>query len=300
MPTLPMISKSKGCQPVDQLSRKIQNQVTGILLVSVIMNLLISVFLAWGILPVDATTLRFAGGFFLLIFVCLHGYYRYGWNNMVLFFCITLVITWTLESLSIATGIPFGKYHYTEMLGEKIGQVPIIIIPAYFFNGYLAWTLGSLFFGNTGTGIKKRELFLIPLVSSVIMVMWNMCFDPILSTIEGYWVWQDGGIYHGVPVSNFAGWFITVYLVFQVFALYLFRSGDQSEIAISHFHWYLFPVMFMVQGLPFLLYPFFRVDHPEIYRVIALITIMTIFFTAAINIIMIKRRIAQRNLQVFK
>jgi uncharacterized membrane protein len=290
------MAKTKGRIFLEQISRWTEKRVTGVLLGAVIMNLVIFILLAWGGLPVDAFTLRFAGGFFLLIFVCLHGWYRYGWNRMVIFFAMTLVITWTAESLSIATGIPFGKFYYTEILGEKIGNVPIMIIPAYFFNGYLAWTMGNLFVGNKGKGIQKKNVVLVPLVSALIMVLWNVCLDPVMSTIEGNWVWQGGGAYHGVPISNFFGWLVTVYLVFQAFALFLLKAGDQGQIAIRRSHWYLFPAMYVVQGLPFVLYPFFRADHADIYRAIALVTVLTMFFAAAFNLIVINRRLVAEDL----
>jgi uncharacterized membrane protein len=42
------------------------------------------------------------------------------------------------------------------------------------------------------------------------MVSWDLTIDPMMSTINGNWVWHDGGSYFGVPVSNFLGWYLTV------------------------------------------------------------------------------------------
>lgn len=273
---------------MNQLSDKSERRITGLLVLSVVMNLIIFVLLAWDILPISRFTLRFAGGFFLLVFVSLHGWYRYGRNNMVIFFAITLAITWTAETLSIETGIPFGKFNYTDSLGEKIGNVPILIIPAYYYNGYLAWIMANLFVGSREAGVNKQNVIRVPLISTIIMVIWNLTFDPIMSTIEGNWIWHDGGIYFGVPLSNFLGWFITVFLVFQLFSLFLFRSGNPDGYLIKSSHWYLFPIMYIVQGIPSLLYPFFRDDNIEIYRSIALITVLTMFIAAVSNIFVIR------------
>ena len=271
-----------------QISEKSEKRLMSVLIGSVVMNLLFFVLLAWGVLPIELNTLRFAGGFFLLIFVWLHGLYHYGWNNMLIFFSITLAITWTFEALSVETGFPFGDFYYTDLLGDKIGAVPILIIPAYFLAGYLAWTLGNLFFGNMTAGIDRQNLIRVPLLSALIMVMWNLSFDPIMSTIEGNWIWKNGGIYFGVPLSNFLGWFITVFLVFQLFSFSLYQSGDLIEPSFKPSHWYLFPAMYIVQGIPSALYPFFRDDHADIYQAIALITVMTMFLTAVACIFVIK------------
>jgi Carotenoid biosynthesis protein len=60
-----------------------------------------------------------------LAFALLHGAHRYGWRAIGLYIVASLVISNILENLSIATGFPFGHYHYTG--GGKIFEVPWII-----------------------------------------------------------------------------------------------------------------------------------------------------------------------------
>jgi hypothetical protein len=55
------------------------------------------------------------------------------------------------------------------------------------------------------------------------MVAWDVCQDPVWSTVLHAWVWLGGGPYFGVPLINFFGWFLTVYLIFQLFALHAWR-----------------------------------------------------------------------------
>jgi uncharacterized membrane protein len=55
------------------------------------------------------------------------------------------------------------------------------------------------------------------------MVSWDLTIDPMMSTITGNWVWHHGGDYFGVPFANFLGWYLTVYVFYQVFALYARR-----------------------------------------------------------------------------
>ncbi len=224
-----------------------------------------------------------------LAFVLIHGSRRYGWDNLFLFFGITFLISWSSEAASIATGFPFGNYHYTELLGPKIGTVPMAVMPAYFVAGYLAWTMGTVFLGNLGTGMQRRNLFLVPLVASSVMVMWDFCLDPIRSTIDGAWVWEDGGIYHGVPLSNYFGWFLTVFTIFQIFALYLYRSSRNERVEQGRTYWYLAPVMYLGLAVGFLLNPFFQTTNLEIYRSVFWGCIFTMVFTSVLNIIFVKR-----------
>ena len=62
--------------------------------------------------------------------------------------------------------------------------------------------------------------FATPAIASFIMVSWDLTIEPMMSTITGSWIWHYGGSYFGVPVSNFLGWYLTVYAFFQSFALY--------------------------------------------------------------------------------
>lgn len=61
--------------------------------------------------------------------------------------------------------------------------------------------------------------------------------DPVWSTIERGWIWLQGGPYFGVPVSNFLGWYLTVYVFYQLFALYLRgRSTNPNPLPSSYWH----------------------------------------------------------------
>ena len=48
-----------------------------------------------------------------------------------------------MKNTSILTGFLFGHYHYTDALGPKLFMVPLLIGPAYFANGYVAWVIAT-------------------------------------------------------------------------------------------------------------------------------------------------------------
>jgi putative membrane protein len=265
-----------------------KNKLIIVLLSAVFINLVFSI-----LVPVVSNSnrviFRIIAGIGLVIFVLFHGVKRYGWKNIVIFFAITSVISWSMETFSIETVFPFGKYHYSDILGVKIGKVPLVIMPAYFFSGYLAWTMGSVFLGDLGKAIKKRNLFFIPFISAFILVMWNYCFDPIMSTIYGLWIWEDGGAFYGVPLSNYYGWFITAYLFFQVFALFIYKFGDKDSTKQGKFYWSLVPIMFISLGSTYLVNPFFRTTNIEIYSSMFLGTVFTMVFVSVLCLIFINR-----------
>jgi putative membrane protein len=168
------------------------------------------------------------------------------------------------------------------------------VMPAYFVAGYLAWTMSTVFLADLGAGIERRNLFLVPFVASFVMVMWDFCLDPIRSTIDGAWVWEDSGAYHGVPISNYAGWYLTVFVIFQVFALYIYRFSRNERVEQNRIYWYLVPVMYLGLAVGFLLNPFFQSTNLEIYWSVFLGCIFTMIFTSILNIIFVSRLTKER------
>lgn len=96
------------------------------------------------------------------------------------------------ESVAIATGVPYGRFVYTGVLGPPLlGLAPPTIL--------LAWTplvLGSL-------AVTRRSWQAIALV-----VVLDLVLDPAAVSL-GFWAWEQPGAYYGVPVVNFLGWVVS-------------------------------------------------------------------------------------------
>ena len=86
--------------------------------------------------------------------------------------------------------------------------------------------------------LAGSRLLTVPLFASFVMVAWDLSMDPIWSTCVRAWIWLDGGAYFGVPLSNFFGWYLAVYVFYQLFALYL-RGRATSSDSLPRRHWYL-------------------------------------------------------------
>ena len=162
-------------------------------------------------------------------FALIHGAVRYGWSGIVVFIVICLVVSNIFENTSILTGFPFGHYHYTDALGPKLFLVPLLIGPAYFANGYLAWVVGNVLLGEVRRTSSAFMTLAVPFIASFLMVMWDLAFDPSASTIQHTWIWEQGGGFFGVPLTNYLGWFLTVYVFLQLFALFVrLRPGGHD------------------------------------------------------------------------
>jgi putative membrane protein len=166
-----------------------------------------------------------------LLFALLHGLLLLGRRAVAAFFLLFLVVGNVIENLGVATGFPFGHYYFTDHMGPKLFHVPILLGLAYLGIGYISWTLALLILGNSNgkNPLAGFRVVALPLVASFLMVAWDFSQDPVWSTIARCWIWPHGGPYFGVPLSNFFGWYLTVYIFYQLFAVYLRRSSAVSN-----------------------------------------------------------------------
>jgi uncharacterized membrane protein len=170
-------------------------------------------------------------------FALIHGAMSYRVRGIAAFVAICLVVGNVIENLGVVTGIPFGRYDFTDVMGPKFLHVPVLLGLAYVGMGYLSWMLGRLILGNTEKALTGPRIVTQPLLAACIMVAWDLSMDPIWSTIEHGWIWLSGGAYFGVPVVNFFGWYLTNYLIYQWFALYL--RGRASVPDLPSGYWRL-------------------------------------------------------------
>src|SRR6266566_9589481 len=175
-----------------------------------------------------------------LAFALFHGAVRYQWSGILTFLVLCLVVSNVLENTSILTGFPFGHYYYTSSLGPKLFLVPLLIGPAYFGTGYLAWVLSTVLIGDVRPKGSWFTTCAVPFIASFMMVAWDLGMDPTSSTIRHSWIWEQGGGYFGVPLTNYLGWFFTVYVFFQLFALSLrlrkaSREGEEPTLPSSYY-----------------------------------------------------------------
>lgn len=221
----------------------------------------------------------------LFILAVLHGSERYGKKNILIFFLITWLVSFFFENLSIATGFPFGFYHYSPTLGFL--TVPLIIIFAYFSIGYLAWMLSHVLTGQYTKKLEGKQIFIVPFVAAFLMVMWDLTVDPISSTLQGLWVWTTPGAYFGVPISNFFGWFLVVYLFFQIFAFYVYRYDKiepKKELnLLNKPYWAEAASVYGITAMGTILSVSYQ--YNDITVSMALVTVFTMIFVAILAVI---------------
>ncbi len=162
--------------------------------------------------------------FALLFFTLGQCFYELGPKRAILFLVVTSVIGFLAEILGTSTGFPFGKYHYSNLLGPKIFGVPEVVPLIWFVIAYLTLSVAR----NASRQFERNGLLRLALLSAFGAVAWDFLIDPMFSSY-GYWVWTGQFLplpkLNGIPVTNFVGWFVLVTLMLCV---YFFMSKTKS------------------------------------------------------------------------
>ena len=155
---------------------------------------------------------------FVLVFTAfslLHAGLVLGGRRLLLFFGLSVVISYVMEEMGVRTGWIFGHYHYGDMLGFKLGHVPVLIPLSWFMMIYPSWVVARALLG--GVDVRRPAgMVILALLAAVVMTGWDMVMDPPMAA-AGNWVWEGGGPYFGVPVHNYFGWVLTTFLIYFAF-----------------------------------------------------------------------------------
>jgi putative membrane protein len=148
-------------------------------------------------------------------FSLLHAGKREGWKRAFFFLFLVFVISILFESVGVMTGRVYGHYHYSDKLGYKLfGLVPAIIPIAWYMMMYPAFVIADILTPKTWSPAKR----ILPLaaIGGLVMTAWDVVMDPLMSR-GGNWIWERGGAYYDIPLQNFWGWWLTVFVIFVLY-----------------------------------------------------------------------------------
>ncbi len=111
-------------------------------------------------------------------------------------------VTTLIERIGTATGVPFGRYEYTDALRPQVGGVPAIVPLAWFAMAVPARETAHAALGPRSTPVSRVVL------GAAALTAWDLFLDPQMVS-EGYWTWARRGLYRGIPLGNYVGWFAT-------------------------------------------------------------------------------------------
>lgn len=166
---------------------------------------------------------------FTLVFVLfsvLHCAALEGGKRTAIFFFASALVTYGMEEMGVRTGWVFGAYHYSDLLGPKLGHVPVLIPLGWFMMIYPSWMVARALLQGLNTS-SWLGIALQAVIAAVTMTGWDVVMDPGMSTAGGNWVWENGGAFYGVPRHNYLGWLVTTFFVYLI-AGSIWKATDRN------------------------------------------------------------------------
>ncbi|HTZ17042.1 MAG TPA: carotenoid biosynthesis protein [Dissulfurispiraceae bacterium] len=194
---------------------------------------------------------------FIFLFVYLLGCSLHlGVKRTLLFAVAGYLVTWLSEYSSIHNGFPYGTYYYIEQTkGSELWVfgVPFMDSLSYVFLAYASYSMALLTLSplRVSNGIVYlletraiRNSLLTRVLGTIFLVYLDIIIDPValqgnrwfLGQIYGY---PAEGAYFGVPISNFAGWFLVGFILLLVLQKidYYMSIGKIKDHAGYHYKW---------------------------------------------------------------
>jgi putative membrane protein len=128
------------------------------------------------------------------------------------------------EAVGVRTGLPFGSYDYTGTLGAELLGVPLVVP--------LAWTMMAYPALLVARRLAAGRVA-VALVGAWALTAWDVFLDPQMVD-AGHWTWAHPrpslpGV-DGIPLSNFAGWFLVSLVLLAVLDRVLGAAPDHPGV----------------------------------------------------------------------
>lgn len=161
----------------------------------------------------------------------LHTVQQRGWKRALILWAFISFISVAFESMGVLTGVIYGSYHYTDLLGFKLfNLVPLLIPIAWFMVLAPALVMSETILADLPlSGFAKN--ISIAALGALIMTAWDVTMDPIMVK-AGHWVWDVKGAFFGIPLQNYWGWWLTSFVALSL-SLTLFGKLSTAATRIE-------------------------------------------------------------------
>jgi putative membrane protein len=159
---------------------------------------------------------------------------KMGWPKTLAFTLVAWAVAYAAEFSSTRTGFPFGLYHYVDTTRDRelwLANVPFFDSLSFSFLCYLGYALALFLYaplvwraGDFQVAVPDdvRVSRRVLLTGAFLTTLLDLVIDPLTVRGERWFLgriyyYPGGGIHFGVPLSNYAGWFLVALVTIAVF-----------------------------------------------------------------------------------
>ena len=209
-----------------------------------------------------------------IAFVALHGKLTLGGRRTAGLVVIVAAAGFAAEYASLHWGTIFGsRYSYPpdRWPGGSVCCVPLLVALFWAVYVYIGYAVVDSFMRWLGVGKpahdsgRAADILILPLLvaaDGIVVTAIDLFTDPVL-VFRGNWVWEEAGVFFGVPLGNFTGWFLVVVAATGLFRTLEFFRPAPAPAAPDALH--LMPVViYGLLAFGFAVYSLRIMDRPAL------------------------------------
>jgi len=172
---------------------------------------------------------------------------------------IAIVAGWCAEQMGASYGWFFGDYDYTDVLGPRLGQVPLVIPLMWFALTYTGYVMANLILWQrpcSGAAGVRRTVS-IAFLTALIVTAYDLGVDPYMVYKLGAWIMdKKDGWWFGETLQGFAGWMLVAFAIVCAFRFAVRRAPapaappTRRHVAVPLLLYGALMVYEMTQGVP--------------------------------------------------
>jgi putative membrane protein len=160
---------------------------------------------------------------------------RRSWQFVVM----AVGLGWFAEQMGATQGWFFGHYTYTDVLGPRLGSVPIVIPLMWFALTYAGYVISNLIVWQSPVDEASGWLnaAALSLLAAMIVTAYDLGADPYLVyTLKAWVMVKTDGAWFGETVQGFVGWVFVSFVIISGFRLLARRAAPPRAIAFGRRH----------------------------------------------------------------
>ena len=155
-------------------------------------------------------------------------------NSFYFFIGIVFIVGFLSEVVGVNTGLLFGEYHYSKILGIQLFQVPILIAVNWFIIIYcsgicthalLSRVIQRVAKDNNEPSLKLKAMSVI-FDGASLAVLFDWLMEPVAIKL-GFWTWGGDG---SIPFYNYFCWLLISILLLTIFNFFNFRKENKFAV----------------------------------------------------------------------
>ena len=173
----------------------------------------------------DTTIALVASAVLMFAFCWANATHLLGAKPALKFVVIGVCLGWFAEQMGASHGWFFGRYTYTDVLGWRLGDVPMIIPLMWFALCYVGYVISNLIIWQnplvpaTAAASKPVAVFM-SFLAAAIVTAYDLAADPYMVFVLKAWVMaKTDGWWFGETLEGFFGWMLVSFTIIAIFRL---------------------------------------------------------------------------------